>query len=69
MGLVDRSTSVSTIIVCVCVCVLWFQGIIQPHSVKEVPLHITAECLEEVTTVAYFMIFGSSDAPLVRMTL
>ena len=67
MGLVDRSNSVSTIIVCVCV--LWFQGIIQPHSVKEVPLHITAECLEEVTTVAYFMIFGSSDAPLVRMTL
>ena len=65
MGLVDRSTSVSTIIVCV----LWFQGIIQPHSVKEVPLHITAECLEEVTTVAYFMIFGSSEAPLVRMTL
>ena len=44
-----------------------FQGIIQPHSVKEVPLHITAECLEEVTTMAYFMIFGSSDAPLVSL--
>ncbi|XP_068693384.1 hydrocephalus-inducing protein homolog [Montipora foliosa] len=40
------------------------KGIIQPHSVKEIPLHITAECLEEVTSVAYFMIFGSSDAPL-----
>lgn len=43
----------------------FLQGIIQPHSVKEVPLHMTAECLEEVTTMAYFMIFGSSDAPLV----
>ena len=41
------------------------QGIIQPHSIKEVPLHITAECLEEVSTMAFFMIFGSSDAPLV----
>lgn len=40
------------------------QGIIQPHSIKEVPLHMTAECLEEVSTMAYFMIFGSSDAPL-----
>ena len=44
---------------------LILQGIIEPHSVKEVSLHITAECLDEVTTVAYFMIFGSSDAPLV----
>ena len=36
---------------------------------KEVPLHITVESLEEVSTVAYVVIFGSSDAPLVRLLL
>ena len=50
-----------------CECLIFKQGIIQPHSEKEIPLHITAECLEEVSTMAYFMIFGSSDAPLVSL--
>lgn len=44
---------------------LVFQGVIHPRSVKEIPLQITAECLEEVQTMAYFMIFGSSEQPLV----
>ena len=50
-----------------CECFIFKQGIIQPHSEKEIALHITAECLEEVSTMAYFMIFGSSDAPLVGL--
>lgn len=41
------------------------QGVIQAKSIKEVPLQITAEFLEEIQTVAYLMIFGSSDQPLV----
>ena len=38
---------------------------IQPHSVREVPLQITAESLDEISVTAFFMIFGSSDPPLV----
>ena len=41
------------------------QGIIQPHSVMDVPLVITPQGLEELEIVAQLMIFGSPDPPLV----
>ncbi|XP_033116735.1 hydrocephalus-inducing protein homolog isoform X2 [Anneissia japonica] len=39
-------------------------GIIQPHSVIDIPLVITPQGLEELEAVAEFSIFGSSELPL-----
>lgn len=47
---------------------LTFQGIISPHSVVNVPLVIESQALEENEILAYFMIFGSADPPLVSTT-
>ncbi|KAK3085440.1 hypothetical protein FSP39_003318 [Pinctada imbricata] len=40
------------------------KGIVEPHSVYEVPLVIEAQMLEEQDMVAHFAIFGSQDPPL-----
>ena len=42
-----------------------FQGIVEPHSLCDIPLIIEAQMLEEDDIVAYFSIFGSPDPPLV----
>lgn len=41
------------------------KGVIEPNSVKEVPLFIEAQGLEELSVNAFFMIVGSQEAPLV----
>ncbi|KAL3860158.1 hypothetical protein ACJMK2_010318 [Sinanodonta woodiana] len=40
------------------------KGIVQPHSIQDVPIIIEAQMLEEQDTVAYISIFGSPDPPL-----
>ena len=39
-------------------------GIIQPHSVSEVPVTLAVQQREEQSVVAHFKIFGSPDSPL-----
>ncbi|XP_077982980.1 hydrocephalus-inducing protein homolog isoform X2 [Glandiceps talaboti] len=39
-------------------------GIIQPHSIVEVPLVITPQALEELDIQSYFKIFGSFEPPM-----
>lgn len=41
------------------------QGVVEPHSLCDIPLLIEAQMLEEEDIVAYFSIFGSPDPPLV----
>lgn len=41
------------------------KGVIEPNSIKEVPLFIEAQGLEELSVNAFFMIVGSQEAPLV----
>lgn len=41
------------------------KGVIEPNSIKDVPLFIEAQGLEELTVNAFFMIVGSQEAPLV----
>ena len=38
---------------------------IEANSVKQVPLFIEAQGLEELSVTAYFIIVGSQEAPLV----
>ncbi|XP_069113582.1 hydrocephalus-inducing protein homolog isoform X2 [Argopecten irradians] len=40
------------------------KGIVEPHSLCEVPMIIQAEMLEEQQVISYFSIFGSPDPPL-----
>ena len=46
---------------------LYTQGIIEPHSVMEVPLVITPQGIEELETTCYFSIFGSPDPSMVSI--
>ena len=41
------------------------QGIVEPHSVLDVPMIITPQGLEELQVTAHVMVFGSADVPLV----
>lgn len=45
------------------------QGVVEPHSLCDIPLLIEAQMLEEEDIVAYFSIFGSPDPPLVSHRL
>lgn len=49
-----------------CLCL---QGVVEPHSLCDIPLLIEAQMLEEEDIVAYFSIFGSPDPPLVSNRL
>lgn len=40
------------------------KGVVEPHSLCDIPLLIEAQMLEEEDIVAYFSIFGSPDPPL-----
>ncbi len=42
-----------------------FKGIIEAHSILDVPLVITPQGLEELEILAQLSIFGSPDPPLV----
>lgn len=44
-----------------------FQGILEAHSVCEVPMIMEAQCLEEIESTAQVMIFGSPEPPLVSV--
>lgn len=46
-----------------------FQGIVEPHSVLDVPLVIEAQSLEEQDVVAYISVFGSPDPPMVHIMM
>lgn len=43
------------------------QGIVEPHSVCDVPLLIEAQVLEEQDVIAHIAIFGSPDPPMVSI--
>jgi len=43
------------------------QGIIEPHSVYDLPLIIEAQALEEQDILAQIAIFGSPDPPMVSV--
>ena len=45
--------------------IYFFQGIVEPHSVLDVPLIIEAQTLEEQDLVVHVAIFGSPDPPMV----
>lgn len=50
-----------------CDCIVLFQGIVDPHSVLDLPLVIEAMMLEEQDVVASIAIFGSPDPPMVSI--
>ncbi len=41
------------------------QGLIEPHTLLDVPLVITPQGLQELETIAQLIVFGSPDPPLV----
>mgnify|MGYP000688775634 CR=1 FL=1 len=45
-----------------------FQGVVDAHSVLDVPLVIEAQCLEEQDVMAHISVFGSPDPPMVIYT-
>ena len=47
------------------ICIVHQQGIVEPHSVCDVPLMIEAQTLEEQDVMVQLSIFGSQDPPLV----
>ena len=51
-----------------CNCAPLFQGIVEPHSVCDVPLIIKAQKLEEQDVMAQVAIFGSPEPPMVSLS-